>query len=253
MIDARHGSRSLVCALAIAGALASRSSIAAAQGLSVQPRPEVTPPRLATDSPATYPARALREHHPAAVKVTLIVDVNAEGAVSGARVKEPQGPAFDKAALEAATHLRFEPARRDGLPVASKIEFRYVFAPPLAKMSGRVSSFESDRPIAGAAVTATDAGGTVRSVTTGADGTWALSDLLPGPVHLRVVAAGRTPTEADQPVASGEETIVVDRLRLAGAVEARLDEVVVHGTRPPREVTKRTLSQEELDHTPGTR
>jgi TonB family protein len=58
--------------------------------------------------------------------------VDAEGVVTDAEVESPQGHGFDEAALVAARNLRFAPATRDGIPVASRIRFRYLFTAPTA-------------------------------------------------------------------------------------------------------------------------
>lgn len=91
----------------------------------------VTPPRLLTDPGATYPAEALAARVPPHVEVVLVLVLDTTGAVAEASVETPRGHGFDEAALVAARGLRFEPARRDGAPVAARIRYRYVFeAPP---------------------------------------------------------------------------------------------------------------------------
>ena len=69
--------------------------------------------------------------------------------------------------------------------------------------------------------------------------------------------------EADEELAVGEETNLVVRLgseplaAAAGGTEPSsatdsMQEVLVKGEHPPREVTKRTLGRDEIAHSPGT-
>jgi TonB family protein len=92
--------------------------------------PIIVPPRVVHDARAVYPARAVEEHLAEPATVTLIVTVDSRGAVTSADVEAPQGHGFDEAAIEAARILVFEPATRDGVPVAARIRFRYTFDPP---------------------------------------------------------------------------------------------------------------------------
>jgi TonB family protein len=62
--------------------------------------------------------------------VVLRVTVDAEGQVSAAEVVEPQCHGFDEAARQAALGHRFEPAQRDGKPVAVRILLRIEFRLP---------------------------------------------------------------------------------------------------------------------------
>ena len=114
--------------------LASLSSSAIAQQLPAAEAPTVIPPRLKVNSSAAYPEQALRERLYREVAVPLLLEVDAEGRVRGAELLEPQGHGFDEAALTAAKQLVFEPATRDGRPIAARIKFRYVFAPPAPRL-----------------------------------------------------------------------------------------------------------------------
>jgi TonB family protein len=93
-------------------------------------RAGVEPPALEHDPGVSYPAQAgeagLRER----IMVVLVLQVGRDGLVHHASVEAPGRPEFDEQALAAARQLRFKPARRDGLAVAAKIRFRYVFEPP---------------------------------------------------------------------------------------------------------------------------
>jgi protein TonB len=98
-----------------------------------RPVPEATPPppaprpagalelpRLLEEDPGAtvrYPTRARRLGFEGTV--TLLVHVRADGTVARVDVAESSGhDELDRAAAEAAARWRFEPARRDGRPVA---------------------------------------------------------------------------------------------------------------------------------------
>ncbi len=219
---------------------------------------EVSPPRLQHDPGVTYPEQALREGFRDTVTVDVVVEVDAGGAVSGATVTSPQGHGFDEAALAAAKSLVFEPARRGGKPVAARIRFRYVFDAPPPKLTGRVLRQGSDAPIAGADITVHDASGADLSATTADDGSFTVEKASPGAARVVVHAPSLEPMTTEETLTPGEETNLVLRLAApapavpAGTPAEQVVDVTVHGTRPPREVTTRTLSKEEIDHIPGT-
>jgi TonB family protein len=225
-------------------------------------KPAVTPPRVRVNSAAEYPPQALRDGVTSEVTVVLVLNVNADGTVADATPETPQGHGFDEAAILAAKKLVFEPARRGDQPVAARIRFPYVFPPPRALLSGRVSEQGSatDAPIAGARVTLRGADGRARTVTTRADGTWQVTDLPAGAVSLTVEAPGYEPGTLAEEVRAGEETKLVVRLTSTSAAakgatgdaaDAPL-EILVESERPPREVTRRTLTREEMMTMPGS-
>ena len=57
------------------------------------------------------------------------VSIDEAGAVVSARIAEPVHPLYDVQLLEAATHWRYEPARRGGKPVASSKSVEVVLKP----------------------------------------------------------------------------------------------------------------------------
>ncbi len=250
-------SGAVVCAaLAPAPALAQEALAPPAQALPQQ----ITPPRLLQDSPVAYPQAALDARFRQPVTVTLVLDIDASGAVQKARVEAPAGHGFDEAALAAASKLRFTPATQGSRAIASRFRFSYVFRPPPTRLAGRAASRVTDAPLSGAEVTVVTADGATHTTTTGADGAWSFADLPPGKVHLRVSAQGRVAESLDEVIEPGQETRVVLRLAnvetpaqtgpLAGGGPAL--EVEVKGERPPREVTKRTLEKAEIALIPGT-
>jgi TonB family protein len=222
--------------------------------------PVVTMPVVKKNEGVTYPKQALDAGFHDAVEVSLILTIDATGVVTRAVVEKPVGHGFDEVAVEAAQKLEFEPATRDGKPTAARTRFVYRFTPPPAVLAGRVVSALGDRPIGGATVVVRDAAGQERTTITAADGAWRIDGLPAGTYHVKLTATGRTPHEADETVQAGEEASALDRLSLEAAPatigaakpEEEVEEVEVHGEKPPREVTKRTLDQRELSRIPGT-
>lgn len=228
------------------------------------PKPEavIVPPAVRTNEGAQYPEQALSEGFYQTVEVALVLTINASGKVTNAVVEKPVGHGFDEAARSAAQSLTFDPATRDGKPVAARTRFVYRFTPPPAVLSGRVVTLASERPIIGASVVVRDSEGRERAITTGFDGTWRLTGLPAGTYHVTVMAPSMSAHEADETLNPGQESIATDRLtpvalaspsQLApDAGTEHVEEVEVRGEKPPREVTKRTLDQREIDRIPGT-
>ncbi|MGC4088044.1 MAG: TonB-dependent siderophore myxochelin receptor MxcH [Polyangiaceae bacterium] len=87
-------------------------------------------PELVDFVDAEYPTRARDERVEGTVTLRLRID--SAGGVEDAELVEPAGHGFDEAALLAARRLRFVPARRGGVDVASRILFQYEFRLPKA-------------------------------------------------------------------------------------------------------------------------
>jgi TonB family protein len=69
--------------------------------------------------------------------VKLLLWVEASGEVDWMQYVESSGvPGLDRAAILAAPSLRFRPARRNGIPVGTWVEFDVVFVPPNDRPSG---------------------------------------------------------------------------------------------------------------------
>jgi TonB family protein len=213
---------------------------------------------LKADSSAEYPAPALAEKYFDTTTVELILEVDASGRVKKATVDVLRGHGFDEAAIDAATRLTFEPATKNGVAIAARIRWKFVFVPPSPKLKGRASRRASDAPLAGARVVVRGSDGAVRDTVTAADGTWSVDGVPPGPVHVEVSSERLTSEAVDEVLAPGEETEIDVRLAPPpitpppGAPDEDVEEVTVKGQRPPREVTKRTLTKDEIGHIPGT-
>lgn len=222
-----------------------------------QAGPLITPPRLITESPPLYPAEALATPGaPDAVDVVVILEIGADGRVTGAVVEAARGYGFDEAALTAAHQLVFEPARRAGGAMPSKIKFRYSFMRPAARLVGRVTQLSTGAPVAMARVQVLDARGVERMTQTASDGTWSIDGVEPGLAHVGIEAPLFETQRLDEAVAAGEEVEIVIRLAPTPAptptsLSAPV-EVTVQGERPSREVSRRTLSRVEIAQIPGT-
>jgi TonB family protein len=92
--------------------------------------PEVlTAPVLRSRPLAPYPAAALAARLEGDVGLELAVD--AAGKVVDVNVVSRAGHGFDEAAAGVARAFVFEPARRDGVPIESRVQFTYEFRLPL--------------------------------------------------------------------------------------------------------------------------
>ncbi len=223
--------------------------------------PVIIAPTLTKDSPAVYPTQALTDGVRDTVVVTLVLAIDAKGQVAGAKPDPPQGHGFDEAAVQAAQSLEFAPATRDGKAMPSRIKYVYRFAPPAGRLVGRVVSKHGDHGIGGASVTLHDASAD-RVTTTDETGGYRFDGLPAGDYRLSVKATGFEDLEDVESVAPGEEVTALLRLSPvqvavvhgdAGApVASDVEDVVVHGERPAREVTKRTMDERELLRIPGS-
>ncbi|MEO8876129.1 MAG: TonB family protein, partial [Polyangiaceae bacterium] len=221
----------------------------------------IVPPKVIQDEGAQYPAAALAEKFKASVDVSVVITVDASGKVSDAKVEQPAGHGFDEEALAAARKLTFEPATRNGRPIASKTRHGYHFDPPASQLVGRVLSALSDSPLVSADVTVKAADGTETKTKTDSKGAWAIPNLKFGTYRIVVTADRYAGQTVDQSVEPGEEVGNTLRLQPVGKrvvlgaptqQDDGIDEVTVKGEKPPREVVKRTLERREMERIPGT-
>jgi hypothetical protein len=129
---------------------------------------------------------------------------------------------------------------------------------------GKVTTLLRDAPIGGASVVVEGSDGRKWSATAGADGTWRIEGVPAGTYKVTVAAAGFEPQTYEEELDPGTEATVDVRLAREekalppppppppGVAAGEIEEVTVRGTKPPREVTKRTLEQRELARIPGT-
>jgi TonB family protein len=185
---------------------------------------ELVPPRLTENAEPEYPRDPKARGEGA--NVTLLLEIDETGRVTRAVVATSGGAAFDDAAIEASTRLRFAPATRGGRPIRSKIPFQFTFAQP-AEPEGAASPPSPDAPANGAPPHGAPANGTPP---TGSPG------------------APLAPTDPNAPAADGGARGEDDD---DDANTAFVD-IQVKGQRAPRETTKHVLDREELRTMPGT-
>ncbi len=251
-------------------ALAQRGGVSGTPSAAIAPQPDETPAPAPARAPLTPPSLTHFEHaeYPAEAaragiesNVVLVLEIDETGKVTKAEASPRVGNGFDEAAEAAARKFVFEPAKRGARPVASRIKYLYKFtlarpapeasAPavhvPLKNLRGKVLAVGTNAPIAGATVTVRGPMGEALAVQTDATGAWAYEDLPPATYHIAVTASLYDPDKADESVDPGKATQIVFRLFPEAG-----EEVTVKGARPPREVTRETITEEEINRIPGT-
>src|SRR5713226_9076501 len=124
--------RSMLLVAFVLTACRGSSPQSGAQASQAAPPPESEAPvALNPDVPIAYPAAPFDQKVEGDVTLRLYVDSTGKLIPESTRVAEPSGyPALDSAALAGASALRFAPAKRHGIPVATAflqpVEFRQV-------------------------------------------------------------------------------------------------------------------------------
>lgn len=252
---------SLILALAAPGA---------AQEPSAPPTEELAPllkdPALVTFVEAPYPeaARAAKVEG----KVLLAIEISETGAVTNVEVLRGTDTdyGFEAAAVEAARRFVFTPAEDATGPVPVVVEFEYGFVldaaategavpqepPPTppeeqpVNLDGQLVEMGTRRPLAGFVVRLEPAG---IEATTDAEGRYGFRGVPPGNVTVRVLHPGYETLEQIVQVTEGEVTTA--RLWLRNQSYANVG-VVGYYRQPSAEVSKRTISMEEIRRVPGT-
>ncbi len=94
--------------------------------------PKLTkPPAITKSVDPVYPPEALADKLSA--DVTMLIDIDVDGRVSGVQVTKPAGHGFDEAAVAAATEMEFSPAEIDGKPGKIRIEYVMHFVPKVVE------------------------------------------------------------------------------------------------------------------------
>jgi TonB family protein len=217
---------------------------------------KITPPELVKFVEPEYPEQAKQTG--AEAEVTLVLEIDENGAVTKAEVLKQVGQGFDEAAIAAARQLVFRPAQRGERPVKSKIVYRFSFhftpppapaAPESGSITGRILIGDTEQPLAGARVSISTAEQLVLELNTAATGVFTAPSLAPAKYSVRISAPGFEPFSAEESLAPGEAVSLVYRLT---PLATDATEIIVRGTRPRREVTRRVLSRRELSRVPGT-
>jgi TonB family protein len=227
-----------------------------------------TPAKLLAGATPTYPPTALAERITGTVVLRLTV--GEDGAVRDAQVLQSVRDDVDAAAREAAGRLRFSPARRDGAPVASVLDYAFSFTLGVGDESGNpvpasvhlhVTDPQGlDVPGVTIVLIPRD-GGETRRFVTGEGGRVSAPFLTPGEWSLRLEKDGFAPVGAAFEVGPGESRTADLVLVPASAQE----EIVVWGLRQRwRDVTRApvepvlapvtssyVLTRRDVESTPG--
>ena len=129
--DLRSVSAIIAFGSAIAGCHGSAPQTNSETGQAAPPPESEAPVALNPNVPIAYPPALFDQKVEGDVTLRLFVDSTGKLIPESTRVAEPSGyPALDSAALAGASALRFAPAKRHGIPVATAflqpVEFRQV-------------------------------------------------------------------------------------------------------------------------------
>jgi TonB family protein len=227
--------------------------------------PLIREPELLEFVQAPYPEQA-RE---AGVEGTvhLVVEIDEAGSVVSAEVLEPVGYGFDEAALQAVESFLFSPAEDELGPVPVIIEFAYGFVLDADSVEGAVAEQQAeDTPPVELPVTLEGQlveMGTRRPLPafpvllpaldmvseTDDEGWFRFRGVPPGTHGFRATLPGFDTVERDVEVVEGEITTLKLWVRNQSY---RDDELVGVYRREKEEVTRRTLSVQEVRRVPGT-
>lgn len=258
-----HQGARLCAAVAVGVVMAWTGAVKAQQPAPVEEvaSPVIVSPRVLYSPTPSYPAEG---GNGVVGRVVLKVVVETDGTVGDVELVESLGSPFDELAIEAARRSVFTPAARDGELIAARALHKFEFSPEaptqaapevapetvatVGELGGVARVDGADVPLPGATVRVVAGDGTTRNVVTGEDGAWRVGNLGPGMYRVTVASDGFAPITADERVAAGEATEVIYRLASVGEGV----EINVVGERPPREVTRRTITRREMLKVPGT-
>ncbi len=243
----------LLLALLSAPALAQEGSEQTEQASPAE-LPIVQGPQITEYVEAPYPTEAQEQGLEGTV--VLLVEIDAEGTVLSVEVTGPAGHGFDEAALEAVQAMRFSPALTEAGPVPVAFEFAYGFtfepevpveeAPPPINLEGRVREMGTRAPVQGAKVV-------VRGLDivgeTDAEGRFQIRGVPQGAHEVWIQKPGYVRGETDLEIAEGEITAAELWVR---SESYRDNESVAVYHRVKEEVTRRTITIEEVKRVPGT-
>jgi len=230
---------------------------------------------------AEYPADAKARGVEA--DVVLLLDVSATGKVDAANVSVPADPpgfGFDEAAVAAALQFEFEPARRGDTPIAVQITYRYRFtlkraepapapaapaeaapapaaprAPSVVNLAGTLRERGTRKPVAGVVVTVYREGREGEAAepqgfeaTSDATGEFVFYDLPPGTWTVAVRSGGYHRFDTSETIGSDERVDVTYHLE---KTSYNPYDVTVTAPRPRKEVSRTSISREQIDTVPG--
>lgn len=188
--------------------------------------------------------------------VTLEIELDAEGEVVDIQITGSAGEGFDEAAVDAVLAMRFAPAETAEGPVSVVFEFQYGFRfvePPPEEieapvnLEGQVRELGTRKPLEG--VTVVVDGAEELSTRTDADGRFSFRGVPIDTVRVRLLDVDHVTLERDVEIAVGEVTVLDLWMR---STSYRENEIVGVYRPKSEEMTRRTLSIEEVRRIPGT-
>ncbi len=221
----------------------------------------ITPPALAGEMPqADYPQAALAERR--AARVVLELDVTEQGLGQNAKVVSPPQPGFDESALAVVPKLRFTPATQTTaqgeLPLAVRLQFAINFTPPPVarapedavqrpvNLAGQVRERGTRRRLGGLEVAVPTA---KLAAYTDAQGRFELRGVPEGKQEIVIAAPGYQRLSITETIEPGRKLEVQYLLQ---ALYTSPFEAVVSGDKERKEISKTTISIEEVNRIPGT-
>ncbi|MCO4746541.1 MAG: TonB family protein [Proteobacteria bacterium] len=232
----------------------------------IEELPILEGPQIVEYVEAPYPAEA--EAAGVEGTVLLLIEIDESGAVTYVEVLQPIGDGFDEAAKAAVEQMTFTPAMTVAGPVPVAFEFNYGFSlepevpeategedgeevapepPPLpVNVDGMLREMGTRNPVGGAFVMIE---GTEIETQTDEEGRFELRGVPLGRQVLRTVKPGYLPMDTKVDVEDGLVTSATYWIR---AEAYRDNEAVAVYHREQTEVTKRTISIEEIRRVPGT-
>ncbi|MBW1877118.1 MAG: TonB family protein, partial [Deltaproteobacteria bacterium] len=191
--------------------------------------------------------------------VVLLVELDETGTLVSVEVVGPAGHGFDEAALEAVRQMVFGPAMTEEGPVPVLFELPYGFRfdveeppdeedapPPPVNLDGTVIEMGTRRPVQNARVVVD---GTDLEATTDEEGWFELRGVPVGTQKVRVLHPGHVGVDADIEMVEGEAVTWRFWMR---AESYRENEAVAIYQVEKEEVTRRTITIEEVRRVPGT-
>lgn len=90
-----------------------------------KPRPDMTPPRPLENPQPSYSDKARKAKYQGTCLLSLVVGT--DGLTHDIRVERPLGMGLEEKAVEAVSQWKFEPAKKEGQPVAVRIQVEVSF------------------------------------------------------------------------------------------------------------------------------
>jgi TonB family protein len=215
----------------------------------------IVPPRLLTFAPAVFPPSEVAAGRGATV--VLQISIDATGRVVAVTVATSASPAFDAAAVAAASQFRFSPATLAGVPLPVKITYRTQFTvteklvkKETADFVGTVRDRASKRPMANVRVSV-DKGPTAM---TDEQGHFTILDVAPGEHGVTLSGQSVTTvgtTETFEPSKRVDATYdVVERTPRAGDDDE--EQIVVTAVRLKKHIVSTEVQASQAQKVPGT-